>query len=145
SGGSMNGVQNYDSSRVLRLLQPYRALPATQHVHHNRAERIEDVRSRALALLRGTGAPDTMDLLNRMAARRALPEAPSGVPRAASDVAWLGELYACVERRHLQNAIDILFRNVNALLVEGRYAECDQVLRAIDVNRLESNLLIGVL
>ncbi|WP_428265089.1 hypothetical protein [Haliangium sp.] len=58
---------------------------------------------------------------------------------------WLGDVYSLVARQQPDEAIDILFDHIDELLSEGQFARCDSVLRAIDLDRLDTNLVVAVL
>lgn len=58
---------------------------------------------------------------------------------------WLGDVYSLVERNLPDEAVDILFDRIDDLLVTGQFARCDALLRAIDLKRLDSNLIVAVL
>jgi hypothetical protein len=61
------------------------------------------------------------------------------------DLTWLGDVYSLVARNRFDAAIDILFRNVDELLLTGQFNRCNDLLRAIDLGRLDTNLLVGTL
>jgi hypothetical protein len=78
-----------------------------------------------------------------------LDDAAADEPRLAKDetpgLTWLGDVYSLVARDRFDAAIDILFRNVDALLLTGQFNRCNDLLRAIDPKRLDTNLLVGAL
>jgi hypothetical protein len=78
-----------------------------------------------------------------------LDDAAADEPRLVKDetpgLTWLGDVYSLVARDRFDAAIDILFRNVDALLLAGQFDRCDDLLRAIDLKRLDTNLLVGAL
>jgi len=57
---------------------------------------------------------------------------------------WLDEVYSLVARDHVDEAIDILFRNVDELLTAGAFDRCNDLLRTIDLKRLDTHLLVGL-
>ncbi|MFO7561391.1 MAG: hypothetical protein R6X02_02005 [Enhygromyxa sp.] len=58
---------------------------------------------------------------------------------------WLASLYELVEQGSIDEAIDLLFDHVNDLLFDDRADECDELLQAIDLDRLDTNLLVSLL
>ena len=67
---------------------------------------------------------------------------PAPPPNA---LGWLDELYALVERERTDDAVDLLFENVDELLSAGRFDRCDEILRTIDLNRLDTHLTVALL
>jgi len=63
----------------------------------------------------------------------------------ADALPWLEELYGLVSQKKLENAVALLFDQVDELLDAGDVAGCNKVLEAVELERLDSNLLIGVL
>lgn len=53
----------------------------------------------------------------------------------------MGELH----RLDRYAASDLLFEKIDDLLLEGKMEEADEAIRAIDVDKLDSSLLVGVL
>lgn len=58
---------------------------------------------------------------------------------------WLETLYALVARDKPDKAVELLFEQVDDQMIEGRFAECDDLLQIIDLDRLDLNLIIAVL
>lgn len=58
---------------------------------------------------------------------------------------WLGDVYSLVARQRPDDAVDILFDHIDDLLLAGRFAHCDELLRAVDLARLDTNLIVAVL
>lgn len=54
---------------------------------------------------------------------------------------WLAEVYKLTGESRYDQAIDVLFENVDDLGLDA----CDRFLRVVDLNRLEAHLLVGVL
>lgn len=75
-------------------------------------------------------------LINTTAEKR---EAKSAPPQ------WVEEMYLLVAHRELERAVDLLFERVDDLLLEGRMNECDAILRTIDIDQLDSNLMVSLL
>lgn len=59
--------------------------------------------------------------------------------------AWLTEIYALVKAGNPDDALDILFRQIDELLVLDQASQCEDILRSIDLQKLDSNLLVGLL
>lgn len=57
----------------------------------------------------------------------------------------LTDLYSLVARGRPDDAIDILFQNVDELLTRGDFAGCDELLRVVDLNHLDTNLVVALL
>jgi type III restriction enzyme len=57
---------------------------------------------------------------------------------------WLSEMYALAQQNR-EAAVDLMFREIDDLLHAGRFQECGQVLEAVDVEKLDSNLLVSAL
>lgn len=58
---------------------------------------------------------------------------------------WLDDVYAYVQRKLPRKAVDILYQRVDGLLGSGEFERCDELLRTIDLKRLDSNLIVSVL
>lgn len=58
---------------------------------------------------------------------------------------WLDDVYSLVAREKIDDAIDIVLRELDTLLEEGRLDDVDSALAAIDVERLDINLMLSVL
>lgn len=61
------------------------------------------------------------------------------------DDAWIMQMYGLIASHELEDAIDLLYDNVDDLLLAGKMQECDAVLRTLDLSRLESHLMVGLL
>lgn len=79
---------------------------------------------------------------------------PSGEPKmlalpistgCPTEVVWLERVYVLVSQAELEDAIDLLFEQVDDLLLAGRFNDCDKILQKVDIDRLETNLMIGLL
>lgn len=55
---------------------------------------------------------------------------------------WLESLYA---ETSVHTAIDMLFDRVDRMMLDEKFEDVDGLLRIIDVDRLDSNLMVGVL
>lgn len=60
------------------------------------------------------------------------------------DDSWIDEVYACVERNDPDAAVDVLFRGIDRLLRAGEFSKCDDLLMSLDLERLDSNLLVAL-
>lgn len=58
---------------------------------------------------------------------------------------WLQKLYDFVENSKDDDAIDLLFDNIDDLLIDHRIDLCEEILNIINLEKLNSNLLIGLL
>ncbi|MCK6514911.1 hypothetical protein L6R46_07650 [Myxococcota bacterium] len=58
---------------------------------------------------------------------------------------WLGDLYSLVARQDPDSAIDLLIGHVDDLLSAGAFLRCDALLKTIDPERLDSNLVVATL
>lgn len=62
-----------------------------------------------------------------------------------SELSWLSSTYSLVAKSDVHAAIDLVFEHFDELLFEGRMREADEALAAVDVERLDSNLMVAVL
>jgi len=60
-------------------------------------------------------------------------------------VPWVGAIYHLVEHNQSEAAISTLFDNVERLLHEGEFSQCEDILRSIALDRLNIELVIGLL
>jgi len=58
---------------------------------------------------------------------------------------WLDDVYAYVQQQLPRKAVDILYEKVDGLLSSGEFHRCDELLRTIDLKRLDTNLIVSVL
>jgi len=58
---------------------------------------------------------------------------------------WIENIYNNINKSLIDNAIDILFKNMNDYFCNGEFEIADEALNIIDINKLDSNLVIGVL
>jgi tetratricopeptide (TPR) repeat protein len=65
--------------------------------------------------------------------------------RDAAGPDWLLEVYSLVSQARREAAIDLVFERIDALLREGRFDSCDEVLRAVDTRRLSTSLMVAFL
>lgn len=54
---------------------------------------------------------------------------------------FLEGIYRLVELDDLQGATDSIFETIDRLLLEGRFAVCDEILRRVDMRRLPTALM----
>jgi hypothetical protein len=55
------------------------------------------------------------------------------------------QLYALVEGEYIDAAIDLLFEVVDDWFLARQFEQCDRFLADLDITRLDTNLLVGVL
>jgi hypothetical protein len=55
------------------------------------------------------------------------------------------QVYELVEQNELDEAVDILFATINELCSSCNFEECDSLLQSLDINRLDTNLIVSVL
>jgi hypothetical protein len=58
---------------------------------------------------------------------------------------WLIDIYILVVLDRSDEAIDVLFREVDGMLLAGEFERCDQFLQIVDLSRLDTELIVGVL
>lgn len=58
---------------------------------------------------------------------------------------WMTQVYQLVARKEIDDALEILYDELLDPQTDGRFAECDELLALIDVDGLDTNLMIGVL
>ena len=58
---------------------------------------------------------------------------------------WLDDVYSLVQQKRQRKAVDILYEKVDDLLIAGEFKRCDELLRTIDLSRLDTNLIVSVL
>lgn len=58
---------------------------------------------------------------------------------------WLGELYRLVKNDSIDPAIDLLFDKISQMIEDEDFSDCDQLIRVIDTDQLDTNLLVAVL
>ena len=54
------------------------------------------------------------------------------------------DLYSLVAQKRPDEAIDLLFQGVDSLCAQGKFVECQSLLRSIDQTKLDSNLVEAV-
>lgn len=59
--------------------------------------------------------------------------------------AWLEEIYSLVESKEYRKAIDIVFDCIDDFALEARFEEIDEILPAIDISKLDENLMVAFL
>lgn len=137
------------AERLAKFLKPASWVQMGDHSYYNRAPRIDSQRPPLLAFAAGgQTASATLDLFRGMALQNNDPVSSLGstsATRTSGHLAWVRDLYSLVGQGRHDDAIDVLFSTVNRMFVKGEFAKCDEALRAIDVARLDTNLLVGVL
>lgn len=58
---------------------------------------------------------------------------------------WVFEVYELVKTEQTDHAIDVLFAGVDDLLSNEWFFECDQIIGKIDLEQLDTHLLVGLL
>lgn len=58
---------------------------------------------------------------------------------------WLDTVYSLVARGKPDDAIDVLFDRVDDLLIAGEFPRCNDLLHAVDLARLDIDLLVALL
>lgn len=64
---------------------------------------------------------------------------------SSNELKWMTEMYRCVDRDDVDAALEILYDELVGLQTDGRFAECDDMLAILDIEGLDSNLMVGVL
>lgn len=68
-----------------------------------------------------------------------------GAQPKSSAFAWLDHVYSLTAKNESDAAIDVLFPKMDKLFREGHFDTADDVLRAVDVARLNTSLMVAVL
>ena len=61
---------------------------------------------------------------------------------------WLQQIYRLVEAgggHNIDDAIDLLFDHIDEMFLEGRFEECNDLLPKIDLEKMDTYLLVGLL
>ncbi|MDX9721520.1 MAG: hypothetical protein RBU37_12295 [Myxococcota bacterium] len=58
---------------------------------------------------------------------------------------WLNDVYALVSRGDPDSAAHLLCSRIDELLLSGQFARCNELLQAIDLKRLDCNLVVTLL
>ena len=58
---------------------------------------------------------------------------------------WVDEIYKLVKENRNDAALDILFDHIDDMFLAGKFKECDKVLPTIDLERLNTSLLVGLM
>lgn len=94
------------------------------------------------------GAGDEAEYLDALAQFISTVEAAGSiVPETdASDrPLWLDDVYSLVVKAKPDAAVDVLFARVDELLRRREFDRCDSLLRAVDLGRLDTNLMVALL
>jgi hypothetical protein len=62
-----------------------------------------------------------------------------------TDLTWLSKAYSLIAMEAVDPAVDLVFDNFDALLHAGKFRKCDELLAAVDVKRLDTNLMVAFL
>lgn len=57
----------------------------------------------------------------------------------------LQKIYDLIDQQKPHAAVDILFRNIDTLLRNGQFDVCDGLIKGIDLQRLDTNLIVALL
>ena len=55
---------------------------------------------------------------------------------------WLETIYSLVADRKVDDAIDVVLDNIDDMLLAGEFGQCDRALSAVDLDRLDTNLMV---
>ena len=58
---------------------------------------------------------------------------------------WLDDVYSLVVKSKPDAAVDVLFARIDELLTRRDFDRCDSLLRAVDLGRLDTNLMVALL
>lgn len=58
---------------------------------------------------------------------------------------WLEEIYQLCEENNTDKGIDILFSKIDELLLKEDFDLCDDLLRTINLQKLNTSMLLGLL
>lgn len=58
---------------------------------------------------------------------------------------WLEDVYHLTSINNPSDAIDILYTHMDDYLLAGNFAACNEILSLIDINKLDSYLIVSVL
>ncbi len=86
-------------------------------------------------------------MLDRLTARVAgvvtLPQEEE--PPKVADLTWLDEVYSAVAASLQDDAVDLMFDQIDDLLCEGKAPQVNDLLSHIDIKRLDTTLMLAVL
>jgi hypothetical protein len=69
-----------------------------------------------------------------------------GAPSSRDDISrFLERVYQAVARGDSDGATDEVYDQVDGLLERGDFAACDRILQLVDLDRLDSNLMVAFL
>jgi hypothetical protein len=69
----------------------------------------------------------------------------SATVESIAALSWLVDTYSLVAHAAVDAAIDLVFDHVDSLLYAHKFRECDEALAAVDIKRLDTNLMIALL
>jgi len=87
------------------------------------------------------GMPD--DIAHRFAKGTTTVYTQGAVER--SELAWLSKTYSLVAKLAVDSAVDLVFDHFDDLLHGEKFREADEALAAVDIKRLDSNLMVALL
>lgn len=65
--------------------------------------------------------------------------------RGAAPHAWLEDLYVAVRHEQIDHALDLIYASFNRLFASGRFTLASSLLRHVDLARLDTDTLVGLL
>lgn len=68
-----------------------------------------------------------------------------GVSQEASELNWLQDVYSLSRCDRTDDAIDLLFKRMNTALEQQNFSACNSALMALDLKRIDIDLMIGFL
>lgn len=57
----------------------------------------------------------------------------------------LNRLYQLADENQKEAALDLIFQGIDRLLCAGRFDGCDDLLREVELTRLDATLIVGLL
>jgi hypothetical protein len=73
------------------------------------------------------------------------PSASEMLQEPSDDSAWITDVYSLVARKCAEQAADLLFRKIDLQLRAAEFQVVDGWLRALDLKRLDSAILVAIL
>lgn len=55
------------------------------------------------------------------------------------------EIYKLVELQEYDEACDILYQDMDSMFLDGEFDQCNEMLKLINLDKLDINLLVGLL
>jgi hypothetical protein len=86
-----------------------------------------------------------VEALTDLLVTRETDEEPQLASEPTPALMWIDQVYSLVSRRQFDKAIDIVFAAVDDMLTNDQLDQCASLLQSVDLKRLETNLLVGLL